>query len=475
MIIWGLFALLGFRSQKEQGRLSERVSIYIYKKLNTICWLRHFLNRHMELVQRTLISLYPGQSPANLVTEYYVTKIRIVLWILLAGSILSFCTVWVGNSETWLRDSGIVERKEESGEVLLEALIDGKMKENITLKVEERKLTEAEAEILCQELILELETIILGDNASLKEICSDLVLPEALDGYPFLIRWKSGNRDLVEDNGKVQAEDLQTEAEVWIYAEFSYGEWEYEHDWKLTLIPPSRTEREQLIYDLTRQSRRAEAETQHEVYFMLPTTVNGKSVVWREAKESGGELLLLTLAAAVAVFYMKDKDLQEQLAGKQFQMLQAYPIMVSKYALFLGAGMTVRGAFIKICKDYYDKGNSVTRHRKIHPLYEEMLYACNELQSGVSEGRVYENFGRRTGLKEYTRLCALLSQNLKKGNTDLVQRLKLECDEALRENIHLQKRQGEEAETKLLLPMVMMLLLVLVMILLPAFSGIGIA
>ena len=76
-------------------------------------------------------------------------------------------------------------------------------------------------------------------------------------------------------------------------------------------------------------------------------------------------------------------------------------------------------------------------------------------------------------MPEYAKLCGLLVQNLKKGNTALIRRMKEEAREAAEKNLQWRKAQGEEAGTKLLLPMSMMLLMVLVMLLLPAFSGMG--
>ena len=110
--------------------------------------------------------------------------------------------------------------------------------------------------------------------------------------------------------------------------------------------------------------------------------------------------------------------------------------------------------------------------KELRPAYEEMLYACRELHSGVSEASAYEHFGKRTGLQEYTRLSTLLAQNLKKGNSDLLERLREEAVRAGEEKLQGCKRMGEEAGTKLLVPMVLMLLVVMVMIMIPAFSTI---
>ena len=130
--------------------------------------------------------------------------------------------------------------------------------------------------------------------------------------------------------------------------------------------------------------------------------------------------------------------------------------------------MTIRGAFQKIAGDYEAKQESRDRQS---PAYEEVLYLCRELNAGVSEGVAYEHFGRRTGLQEYIKFCALLTQNLKRGNSTLLERLREEADKAAQERLQQSKKMGEEAGTKLLVPMVLMLAVVMAMIMIPAFSN----
>lgn len=144
----------------------------------------------------------------------------------------------------------------------------------------------------------------------------------------------------------------------------------------------------------------------------------------------------------------------------------SYPMVLNKLVLYLGAGMTVRGSFVKIAQDWQRSGK-----KEGGEIYQEMLFACNELNAGVSESLVYQRFGQRTGLEEYTRLATMLSQNLKKGNTTLLLRLREESEKAQKENVHLKKKMGEEAQTKLLVPMIMMMTIVMVLVILPAFSA----
>ena len=92
---------------------------------------------------------------------------------------------------------------------------------------------------------------------------------------------------------------------------------------------------------------------------------------------------------------------------------------------------------------------------------------------GVSEKECYENFGSRCGLQPYMKLGALLSQNLRKGTKGLADALRLEGLHAFEERKAIARRRGEEAGTKLLLPMFLMLAVVLVIVIVPAFLSIS--
>ena len=130
----------------------------------------------------------------------------------------------------------------------------------------------------------------------------------------------------------------------------------------------------------------------------------------------------------------------------------------------MGAGMTIRNAFLKMGEDYKKQKKNQKRY-----VYEEILIACNELQGGRSETEAYDHFGRRCQVQAYLKLSALLSQNLRKGSNDLLQMLRQEADNAFAQRKALAKKLGEEAGTKLLLPMMMMLCIVMVIIIIPAY------
>lgn len=186
--------------------------------------------------------------------------------------------------------------------------------------------------------------------------------------------------------------------------------------------------------------------------------------------DTRGYVLMAMAVLILFLLYALGRQNQEKEAeNRRRQMRLDYPEIVSRLTLLLGAGMTVKRAWKKIIQDYAEKEKSQVRYA-----YEEMQYTYREMESGVMESESYERFGRRCGLQEYIRLGALLSQNLRKGTKGLKELLRMEAIQAFEERKARAKRLGEEAGTKLLMPMFLMLAVVLIIVIVPAFLSIQI-
>ena len=79
-----------------------------------------------------------------------------------------------------------------------------------------------------------------------------------------------------------------------------------------------------------------------------------------------------------------------------------------------------------------------------------------------------ENFGIRAGQKDYRRLAMMLTQSIKKGSKELLINLEKEEEHAFEMRKQKAIKAGEEASTKLLLPMGGMLLIVILILVVPA-------
>ena len=128
--------------------------------------------------------------------------------------------------------------------------------------------------------------------------------------------------------------------------------------------------------------------------------------------------------------------------------------------------MTTRMAWHKIAADYKDNiehGKAVRRH-----VYDEICKTDYNIQAGISELKAYEQFGKRCDTREYMKLAALLQTNIRKGTKELRRLLEEETADAFEKRKNMAKIKGEEATTKLLMPMMMMLMIVMAIIMIPA-------
>ena len=150
-----------------------------------------------------------------------------------------------------------------------------------------------------------------------------------------------------------------------------------------------------------------------------------------------------------------------------------YPQIINKFNLYIRAGMTIRRAWFCIAQDYEKKRGQ--NHRGIkRKAYEEMVNTMNQIRGGIPEGEAYENYGTRCSVSIYRKFGTLLSQNLRKGSKGLTELLGREAEEAFEERKNLAKKLGEEAGTKLVIPLFLMLIIVFAIVIVPAFFSISI-
>lgn len=169
---------------------------------------------------------------------------------------------------------------------------------------------------------------------------------------------------------------------------------------------------------------------------------------------------LMTGAILVAMVYvLPDVDLNNRIKKRRISMQIDFPEFLNKLTLLVDAGLPVSGAWTKIVEESKSKS-----HR---PLYKEMELVYFQIRSGKSEFVAYEEFAKRCRMLEVTKFVAVLLMNLRKGSGELIITLKALSDECWQGRVHMAKRQGEEASTRLLFPMMLMLAGVMIIVIIP--------
>lgn len=404
--------------------------------------------------------------------KQFSIKISEVLCIL-AGVILFFAVEASGRTDP-LRDGYIRRNEYGKGEEEIVLIAEGAGYGNqgieIVFPVEERRYTDEQTKKELAELKERLWDVISGDNGSVNQVRTKLNLISKDSKTGFYIRWSSTPAGIIDYDGEICAESLQTDQgqQVILTAEVSDGYGTSEQiSIPVQVFLPLLSVEEKQRKELTEEIRRREKQNRTEEGFYLPKEYKGNALSYHSRNETDSIWLLLIGPLLVILLRARSADQKKQLKkNREKKLLLDYSEVVSKLQIFLGAGMTVRTAWERIVLDYQKLQENGEEER---PAYEEMLQTYYQIRSGTAEGKAYAEFGRRCMLQPYLKLAGLLEQNRKTGTKNFRYLLQAEMTDAFEQRKNLARRQGEEAATKLLIPLFLMLGVVMVIVVVPAF------
>ncbi len=418
------------------------------------------------------MKLYPGEDIRKKYREYQQKKRTMAFAVMLTGVGLFLCAQVSSHMQhNLIEGTHLIRNEWDEGNysVTLEARTVSQ-KEKLTYQVQKRKLEKEELETYFIQLKEELPNIIVGNNEGLWHVRNHLNLISTHPEYPFSIVWKSSDYSKISTTGEVSLTEVKEQGEVVeLTAICSYEDYNKEILVKTRLLPPLQTEKEKYLEKITALLEREDScfETENALY--LPLEVDGEEVLWEEkSTENGFVWLFLGGICVLLVIYKANSDLQKKAQKRNEEIIRSYPEFISKLKLYIGAGLTIKNAFLRIGKDYRLEKQ---RTGKKEYLYEELLIAGYQLNNGKSEEYVYRDWARRCEVMCCRKLGFLLASTLRQGNERMLSLLDKEVCLAWEERKTKAKKQGEEVGGKMLIPMLMMLLMVMFLILLPAFSG----
>ncbi len=104
-------------------------------------------------------------------------------------------------------------------------------------------------------------------------------------------------------------------------------------------------------------------------------------------------------------------------------------------------------------------------------LGEEMRATTKLIENGTPEREAYVDFADRCKIQQIKKMVSIICQNLEKGSSELAAALKEISIEAWSEKKHIVKRLGENANNKLVFPMMIMFAGIILMIIVPIFAN----
>ena len=306
---------------------------------------------------------------------------------------------------------------------------------------------------------------LLGENESPEKVSLPLDL---ITSYGIIkIEWEIRDVSLLNYNGEISASVEENEyIPVDLYATFTIGDTSNVYCFPLVLTGESISAKELLIRNIYESIEKNNSAFDPEV--ALPDSINGKSLVFRETGSSSDKIFLLLGAIAIVfLIFAYDRTLENRLKARRDEMALDFTEIVFKLSLLYEAGLSIYKAWERIVTEYES-----TAPKKPHFAYREMRLTLEQIKNGAPEAQAYGQFGRRCALHQYMKLGSILEQNITKGARGMKTLLRQEVRDSFEDRKRLARKKGEEAGTKMMIPLIMMLIIVLVIVAVPAIMSI---
>ena len=364
-------------------------------------------------------------------------------------------------------ENGKIPRNEVGGEttgVELFLNIDNVFENyEVSLEIEPRRITQEEA----NKYFLKAKEEI---DADFKEIHKQILMKDSYVDEIVESEWHFSPIGMIGSDGMLQEDEIPEEGMI-ITASvlLSCGEYEELYTFPFRLEKPELTQKEQVEKELLDWIEKEQQSEGKEV-FSLPKTLGGLQTQWIEKKEFLSlKILALEGISLVLLVYARKKEEENRIIKRREKTELQYPEVVSQLLILLEAGMTTRQAWHRIAYQYKEKQKK--KLVEASEVYESIVQLDRLLCEGEKESTVYEGFAMQMDSMCYRRLVRLLVNNLEKGSRDICNQLSMESKQAYEQRILLAKKIGEEASTKMLIPMMLMMVLVMVIVMAPAVMG----
>ena len=373
-----------------------------------------------------------------------------------------------------LYESNKIKRNDpgdDSKEISLILSGEGVEEQEYDFEIYERRLTEFEAQKYFEKAIVEInDSFYLGEENA--NYVTEKVNPSDKYVEKMVKAEWTFSENIISDDGVIDEdrlekyEDYQQGVVVTAQVELQCQDYVEEYDFHFVVFPKKLSEQEQIIKQIG-QSIAEQLSIPGEEIVVLPNEIGGKKLTWKETSQHlVAKVIAVELIVIILICIMKQKKKSEELKKRKKDMELEYSEIVSKMAILLGSGMSVKQAWSNISARYLDKRKK--NQMSEIPIYEEMLITEREINDGKSERIAYQNFCERVNIMCYHRLIRLLISSLDRGSRNICENLEQESEEAFEERKAVARRLGEEASTKMLLPMMIMMSIVIAVIIVPA-------
>lgn len=377
--------------------------------------------------------------------------------------------------ETFIKDGVIEKEQSQRQQTLIYKTENGAIEGSAKITIPEKPYSEQEAQQLFKEARQVIDREILGENQSLEKVSKDLNFVEVIENSPVEIQWSTEKEYLISSQGEVYSTLNSDQGEiVTITVQLSVGEYAQEYSFLACVVMPEVKDKLWWQRAVQRQLETIIEQTKEKKEIKLPDRIEGEEIEFQGIKQKKPWYYLVAVPIiTIALFYGTQQEAQKKREKRNKGLLRDYPEILSRLSLYIQAGMTSKNAIGKLVSEYeVQRENSREKGKKkatekIRYGYEELRRTYYEMKSGISEHEAYKNMGERIGLPEYKQFSTLMIQQLEKGSRGFLHRLQQETGEAFWQQKRLAREAGEEAGTKMLLPMGILFVITLVLIMVP--------
>lgn len=371
-------------------------------------------------------------------------------------------------------EEGGLERKETGQgdlEMELELNAEGILEDcSYSVTITEYQPTEEEAKAYFREAREEIDSSFYEKGEDSSGVTEKVCIAESYVRGIVEAEWSFDQLEVIDLEGSVNKEAVPEQGVVvWASAELSCGAYGEMYSFPFQVVQGELSEAETLLASVEKNIA-AQQQAEGEKYIYLPREAEGVSLSWKTKKENlVWKLLFIEGVALLLVPVVSRERKRSERKKRERQLLLDYPDMVSQLTILVGAGMSIRQSWNRISARYLDKRRKNTVSKRWG--YEEMAKTARQMEDGKGERQAYEDFGENTGLRPYHRFVRILVENLQKGNRGLATLLEQETEAAFDEHFLLAKKMGEEASTRMLLPLILMMAVVMAVVIAPAIIG----
>ncbi|GEM_PF-1418733 len=449
------------KGEKRKTERGYRISLWIFRHLPTA--FRRAWRRFLEPSFRD--DSISSRENRMALEQFQLGQIR----ILFRGIVLVFSVILIlAVTDCLTKKFNFIRNSFGRGEKEIQLeLEDGGEKKEISFILEEQKLTKAEEEKIFRDFFLELKKEIKGKNKSLQSVTTSLNFVEKLEGYPFQITYEPEDMLLIDWGGNLGEEGLKIpegkSESTAILVEAVYKDYT-RHERIPVRILPQRKASVSVFERFQEALIHREASSRDYQNFSVDTS--WKEVTVKEAsRENLWKIPALLLGIMVLLLVRNHSRIGEKKQERHKQNMEDFPLIVHLLTLYMGAGLSFPNAVERICKDY-EKSVEVRERRYA---FEQMRMMNHCLHMGLRPGEVCQEWGNHFQEKVYGRFAMLLIQSFSKGAREIRSMMEKEQQEAFQVQIDYIRREGEEASTRLLFPMILLLFITMILVMFPAF------